>query len=596
MASTYFPRSSIRGFFSLVVAIIPALVTMCGAGASEISPPRESEVVPPDQTLAEEGKDQDLLSQDETYFAPVLSDIGHVLTDIADVASMTHSILEGGAPHLVLFVEGLGPGEGRDHIVVQTMRTLAENHQLGFECQFTTLDDGLPLFGFLLFQRFPTLELAWETNPFEAISSLNGAWRQPFADLSDVESVHVSDGRATLVMSEAAARRIDLLSEVQGHRNYRVRGTEMADAELLGGYTWIPGLRRVPRVPSTFKCRLPRRSGAWKEGVTLDYLRQRFTVHAAARERIRRELQLADDINWTISPTPPRYAEPFFAWMVHLPEAGGRATQLPWYRATPESVRRWLHVLEPADPASNAVIPRHWQLTRSAEGLELVPRPAPNQGAITQEDEFVAFMRQNMGGEMALVMQGQVAGVIAITAAHPEVLALSNMSTEASTAVERLWNVANSGVATAVVAAAALPAPEPSVIEPDVFQVRLMAEPQDREVVSVTHFESPGSAPGTVVAVLDDIILDGKAVTGAYLEQKGDKLFLRLTFTPEAREHLGGACFGNMGKQLAILYKNKLLCAPTIDDWEIEELSFKGMDSDWPEVARDLANHFSLKG
>jgi hypothetical protein len=51
-----------------------------------------------------------------------------------------------------------------------------------------------------------------------------------------------------------------------------------------------------------------------------------------------------------------------------------------------------------------------------------------------------------------------------------------------------------------------------------------------------------------------------------------------------------------MGKQLAILYNDKLLCAPTIDDWEIEDLSFRGMNSDWPEVARDLADHLNPKG
>ena len=587
-----FPRdgSGLRAWLALAALLCPAL-SIASEVPAPVSPPA------PVEGAAEVQKDSYFLPQDEAYFAPVLGDIAHALAPCADVSTMTQVILEGGSPHLVLFLEGRGPGDSREHPAVRAMRTLAENYKLGMEYQSTALHDGTPLFGFLLYQPFPTLEMAWETHPHESAASIDGAWRQPFADLSDVESVHVVDDRATLVLSAAAARRVDTLSEVHGHRTYRVRGTEIADGSDLGTYTWVPGLRTIPGVPAVFNCRLPRRNGQWKEGLTLDYLRQRFTVHAAARERIRRELDIADDVCWTISAIPPRYAEPFFAWVVHAPEAGGRVVQLPWYRSTGDSERRWLHVQAPTNPTASAVIPYHWEFVRRGDDAELVARPATGGDDLAREEAFAGFLRQNMGQEMAIVMQGQVAGVVAISAARPELLALGSMPPAASEAMEKLWNAANSGPIGAPRVAAATPVVEtPAPDPPDTFQVRLMAEPQDREFVEVTHFAAPGYAPGTVVAVLEDIIVDGRAVTGAFLETRDDKLFLRLTFTPEAQEVLGGACFGNMGKQLAILYNDKLLCAPTIDDWEIEDLSFRGMNSDWPEVARDLADHLNPKG
>src|SRR5690606_30025876 len=94
---------------------------------------------------------------------------------------------------------------------------------------------------------------------------------------------------------------------------------------------------------------------------------------------------------------------------------------------------------------------------------------------------------------------------------------------------------------------------------------------------------------GVQVAVQNTVILDSHAVTGARLEHRGERLFLRLLLTPDGQERLDGTCFGNMGKQLAIIYGDRLLCAPTIDQWDEVELVFEGMDDDWPEVAGELA-------
>jgi len=597
MASSLFSRSMNRGVSLFPGRLILAGLIVLGSGkvrAAESSHATVAEVAP--GGLAEAQKDRDQVPQDEQYFAPILRDIRYAIADVADLSAMSTEVLEGGSPHLVLFVEGMLPLDDRAHPVLQTMRALAENHRLGLEHQCVVLDDGAPLFGFLLYQPFPTLEMAWEIHPFESSASVLGAWLQPFADLSDVESVRVVDDRATLEFSEAAARRIDALSELQGHRNYRVRAVGMAGETQLGSYTWVPGLRSVPGVPASFTCVPPRGNGQPKEGVTVDYLRQRFTVHAAAREQIRRELDLADDVCWTVAAAPPRYTEPFFAWMVHAPEVGGKAAQVPWFRADSKSARRWLHVQSADAPVSYAAIPAHWTFTRDGGRATLTPRPATDAESLTRDEEFAKFLRQNIDGEVAIVMQGQVAGVVAVKAARPEMLALNSMPATAAQAMERLWNTANTLPGVVPVSNQANAVPAKKAPPPDSFQVRLMAEPQDRVYVPVTHFDAPGLPKGTVVAVLNDIILDGRSVTGAHLENRDEKVYLRLTFTPEAQEALGGACFGNMGKQLAILYNDRLLCAPTIDDWEIEELSFKGMDSDWPDVAQALMEHLAAKG
>jgi len=124
--------------------------------------------------------------------------------------------------------------------------------------------------------------------------------------------------------------------------------------------------------------------------------------------------------------------------------------------------------------------------------------------------------------------------------------------------------------------------------ELDFFQVRLMAEPQDRELIPVTHFAAPGGNQGVVVAVQNEIILDSRAITGARLERDSDRLLLHLSLTDEGREALADACFTHLGKQLAIVFNDELISAPTIVEWELEELTFKGIGSHWPDVAETL--------
>lgn len=536
-------------------------------------------------------KDAAPLPSAETFFAPVLADIETALRDIADVPGMTRHVLPGGSPHLVIFVEGAPGHPPADHPVLHTLRALAGNHQLAIEYQHTRLDDGALLYGAILFAPFPTLELSWECHPYESVACRDGAWEQPFADLSDVEQVIPSNGSATLVLSEDAARRIDHLSAQHGHRTYRLRGAGIADAADLGAYTWVPGLHTVPGVPARFACTLPGQEAPGREEVTAGFLHDAFEVHAAARERVRRELDLAGDVSWTVSEEPPRYVEPFFAWVRADATDGDRAVPVPWYRDSDATAPDWAHLAPNTGGPVTAPIPRHWTFVHAGTaGSKLVPEAPENPEEEAREEAFCALLRRNLGGEIAIVMAGAVVGVAPVDEARPEALPLTRMPAGAADRVAARWEAANPAGTTRVADAADTPeASTRPTKDPDQFQVRLMAEPQHREHVPVTHYQAPGASEHVKVAVREEVILDSSAIRGARLESRSDSLYLHLDLTPEGQDALDGACFSNLGKQLAIVYDGTLLSAPTIKEWDRVELAFKGQVEDWPALARRLA-------
>lgn len=532
--------------------------------------------------VAEERSD---VIENEALFAPLLGDTAVGLRGIADVEGMTHRIFEGRSPHLVLFVEGAAGFPIVDHPVLSAMTALAGNHRLALEYQATVLDDGAVLFGFVVFKRFPTLELCWEIHPYESVASAGGLWLHPFADLADVERLEEHGDRATLVLSEGAAQRVDRLSETHGHRTYHLRGSGISGEDDLGVYTWIPGVRSVPGVPAAFVGVLPGAEGEEHEKLTLESLYALSEVHGAARALVQSELGRPTGESWTIAEGAPHFTEPFFVWAVHAPVDGGEGAQAPWIQAGASASRRWLSLSPVGSRLVTAAVPRHWSLSL-AGGAQLTPRPAENESEAAEERAFGALLRENLGREIALMLRGKAVGVFTAAGVSPESLALSQWVDGAATQVAADWQAAGMGDITPPAPIEASAAPQET---DDLFQVRLMAEPQDRKLIPVTHFRAPGASGDVRVAVQNDIILDGRAVLGAQLQSKSDTVYLRLILTPEGREALDGICFSNMGKQLAIVFDGRLLCAPTIDDWEHFELAFKGMDADWPEVAKDLA-------
>lgn len=508
---------------------------------------------------------------------PVDSALAAIKTGLGDLVSpesITIKESDVDVPLRIFFVEGKPATSPDESPVLARVQVIAHNYGLELESQHTTLADGAPLFGFLLFEPFEMLRFYWSTHPFESVADAGGRWRQPVADLCDVESVQISGESADLVLTEGAARRLDRLSVLHGHRVLRMN---------VGGnpppsYTWYPGLRTIPRVEVAVL-----RDASHSRGDTTEPIPARVRCHTAARARLLEELGLSDDVSWNVIENAPLYTQPVYLYSLYAPERDSFPKSLPPLGTlSPETL--WCELGDQA-----VIVPKNWAWKSLPTGGAFI-RFSGNEFD-TQELNFFQALEENVGRRAALVVNGRVAGIVTVTSPRWEGLKFEPMPSEVVEAVASAWRSAG-GLIDLSEKAAAKEAPAEST--PDTFQVRLMAEPQDREYVAVTHFEAPGATRGIQVAVRKEVILDGRAVTGAAMEADG--VTLHLTFTPEAQDALGGACFANMGKQLAILYKDRLLCAPTIDEWEIDELSFKGIDSDWPDVARDLAAHLSAKG
>lgn len=522
---------------------------------------------------------------DETLFAPILADIAIAFPAEAGVAQR---FLGGVVPHLLVFAEGRGGEAAPDHPVAGTMRALAQNHRLGLEFQSAVLSDGTLLFGFIVYERFPTIEFCWETRPYEAVASEDGLWRQPFADLADVERIEMNGERATLVFSDLDGQRVDLLSDRQGHRAFRARGFRIAGTGDWGSYTWLPGTRRISGLPITYQAPGGGLETPHAEMSSLDAMHRKALAHAMAREEIRQELGLSGPLSWTVLPEAAPVIEPVFAWATHAAATGADGCPAPWYRIDPAIPREW-QALAPliAGVSPAAPIPQHWVLERgAAPRLRVMPASAPAEAA--QEEAFSQLLRQHLGRDLAILVEGEIVAVVSVSSIRPDSLVLQGLTTPAGERLAAVWGEAR----TVVPAGNSVAAASASVdVLPDKFQVRLMAEPQDRKLIPVTHYQAPGARKGVVVAVQNDIILDGRSVTGAVLEDRADRLFLKLTLTPEAQETLDGVCFGNMGKQLAILFDGQLLSAPTISEWDHVELAFRGLDETWPDMAHRLVEH-----
>ncbi|MBX3178556.1 MAG: hypothetical protein KF886_14435 [Candidatus Hydrogenedentes bacterium] len=496
----------------------------------------------------------------QTAFAPVIADLEHALQGLADVPGMTRRVLDGAPPHLLLFVEGT-PGPAPDHAALQTLRAVAGNHGFALEHQAAVLDDGAPLFGCILFRPEPDLTLHWETHPFEQVPSEEGLWIAPIACLADVQSIEGDGNRAALILAPDAAHQIDRLSEAHGHRRYRIR----INGEIAGAArTWIPGLRRIPDIPGT--------------AATLAPLHERAQARARARAQLIAEMGLDAAAAWNAPETAPHYREPIFAWALGTPASEIVAPELPWRSATPGAPPRWAR-LQPGEAA--APVPGHWRFDPGPPAsLIAVSAAAPAEEA--SEAQFHTLLRQHLDQRLALVVRGAVVAEFPVAVARPAAIPLEGLDGGGADQLAAVWRRAHDPAEPALADAG-----QPDT--PDLFQVRLMAEPQDRRLVPVTHYSAPGSPSGTVVAVLNDIVVDGRSVTGARVEEEGGAVYLRVLLDAPGQDALDGACFSNMGKQLAIVFDGRLLSAPTIRDWDRAELRFKGLDEDWPAIARQLA-------
>ena len=486
-----------------------------------------------------------------------LAGLQQSLGDLSDPGQISVKAQDG-APYRLLYVEGAAGIAPDDHPLLQHVRTVAQNHGLSLEYQHALLDDGAVLFGFLLFEPFEMLQFHWTKHPWE----MN---LQAIADWCDVASVQARGGHYEVTLTEGAARRLDRLSEIQGHCRILTRPGVQA-----WEFTWIPGLRTIAGL------RLDDLAAPFS-GLDAG-LPDRVRIHAEARNQLREALGLPDDVSWYGPVSPGRYTEPVFFQALHDPARDGERSAFLMPALEPDSAgrRTWVEL-----SGADARAPWPWLLNATPTGLALTERNSPAD----LEVNFFQFLKDSLGRRVALVVNGRIAGTFTVDSARPSLITM-DLSPAAIQVVAAAWRSLGGPVEVPEQTARV---PEPEAEAPDAFQVRLMAEPQDRKQVPVTHFAAPGAPGGVRVAVHNDIILDRRAVTGAQLEEKGGMIYLRLTLTPEGQKTLDGVCFGNMGKQLAILYAGRLLSAPTIDEWEGFELAFRGLDADWPEVAHGLA-------
>lgn len=134
-----------------------------------------------------------------------------------------------------------------------------------------------------------------------------------------------------------------------------------------------------------------------------------------------------------------------------------------------------------------------------------------------------------------------------------------------------------------------------SVVAPSqdsVFQIRLMAPPQDREQTDIDYI-SMETPQGTIhLPMQHEVLCTGDDVLSAELiEEPGQPLKVQIRVNDVAAARLGRATVNNLGNQLGFVYQERLIAAPTILDMMSNELQITGNGADWPARARELAEY-----
>ncbi len=482
-----------------------------------------------------------------------------------------------GVVHAIAILQDTDPGVVAAQL--QTVLDLAGNYGLVIEHHFGSA--ARDRVGIVVSPPFPRMTFHWEAHPYESVPQTNGLWRSPFADTGDVMAVESHEGQTLIQFEAAATTRIDHTARRQGHRRYRIRIDGPAGPRVSPPCIWMPGLGRVA---------WPAEPGA-APGADWSGLSEAFKVRRSAREKLANALGLGPEASWSVTSAVSGFRESAYLWLVPSPSepilspyyAPGFSTDADSATWVPLAVGAWSDVVTP--------LPARWRVEGAAVISDSEASLALKDGGDgARGDEFTAFLRRHRGREAALLLEGQVLGVVPLSDFADGHCLLATLSHEANRAILNQWEEARGAFVGPAEHTASTATPEdvPTDGELDFFQVRLMAEPQDRELIPVTHFAAPGGNQGVVVAVQNEIILDSRAITGARLERDSDRLLLHLSLTDEGREALADACFTHLGKQLAIVFNDELISAPTIVDWELEELTFKGIGSHWPDVAETL--------
>ena len=120
------------------------------------------------------------------------------------------------------------------------------------------------------------------------------------------------------------------------------------------------------------------------------------------------------------------------------------------------------------------------------------------------------------------------------------------------------------------------------------FQIRLMAEPQDRDHIEVDYVALETATGQVHLPLHRRVICTGEDVVSATLQENEYGLSVLIALTEDGGEHLRRATGGNLGKQLGLLYRGQLVAAPTIRDEISRSVIILGSGPSWPETARSM--------
>jgi hypothetical protein len=125
------------------------------------------------------------------------------------------------------------------------------------------------------------------------------------------------------------------------------------------------------------------------------------------------------------------------------------------------------------------------------------------------------------------------------------------------------------------------------------FQIRLMAEPQDRDHIEVDYVPLETASGRVHLPMHRRVLCTGADVVRAQLQEEEGRVSVLLLVNEAAGARLRRATGGNLGKQLALVYRGQLVAAPTIRDEVSRDIVVSGTGPEWPELARTMVQTLS---
>ena len=108
------------------------------------------------------------------------------------------------------------------------------------------------------------------------------------------------------------------------------------------------------------------------------------------------------------------------------------------------------------------------------------------------------------------------------------------------------------------------------------FEVRFIAQPQDRRLIPVTYLPTPESE-AEVYPVLNEVLLTGRQVVAMEYEDLGEQGFaFRLKLNQDAAKRMSDVTEYGIGEQLALILDGQILFYPYVRDTIHEVIEVRG--------------------